>query len=135
MIAPDGGVVTNLIVRGELGTMTAINPLAPQNGAGIVVETADQRSELEVATSASYYHQLVAFRDAIADGTPFPTTADDGVRNMEVIDACYRAAGLQPRPSPAKSAGLEIIDELAMIVALLGDIANHFDLAVFAAQQ
>lgn len=101
MIAPDGGVVTNLIVRGELGTMTAINPLAPQNGAGIVVETADQRSELEVATSASYYHQLVAFRDAIADGTPFPTTADDGVRNMEVIDACYRAAGLQPRPSLA----------------------------------
>ncbi len=99
MIAPDGGVVTNLIVRGELGTMTAINPLAPQNGASIVVETADQRSELDVATSSTYYHQLVAFRDAIVDGTPFPTTAEDGVRNMELIDACYRAAGLRPRPS------------------------------------
>jgi predicted dehydrogenase len=99
MIAPDGGVVTNLIVRGELGTMTAINPLAPQNGASIVVETGDQRSELDVATSSTYFHQLIAFRDAIVDGTPFPTTADDGVRNMELIDACYRAAGLQPRPS------------------------------------
>ena len=35
----------------------------------------------------------------LPDGTPFPTTADDGVRNMEIVDACYRAAGLEPRPA------------------------------------
>jgi predicted dehydrogenase len=52
-----------------------------------------------VATSATYFHQLVAFRDAIVDGAEFPTTADDGVRNMEIVDACYRAAGLDPRPT------------------------------------
>ena len=57
------------------------------------------RSTHEVDRSATYFHQLVAFRDAIVDGVPFPTTADDGVRNMEIIDACYRAAGLEPRPS------------------------------------
>ena len=53
----------------------------------------------QVARTSTYFHQLEAFRDAIVDGTPFPTTADDGVRNMEIIDACYRAAGLQPRPT------------------------------------
>jgi hypothetical protein len=42
---------------------------------------------------------MVAFRDAIIDGVPFPTTADDGVRTMEIVDACYRAAGLDPRPA------------------------------------
>jgi len=44
-------------------------------------------------------HQLVAFHDAVTDGIDFPTTADDGVRNMEIVDACYRAAGLDPRPA------------------------------------
>ena len=88
-----------LRVTGEHGTMTATNPLAPQRGAQLTVETADGTQTHDVATSATYYHQLVAFRDAIVDGTPFPTTADDGVRNMEIVDACYRAAGLEPRPA------------------------------------
>ncbi len=92
--------VVFLRVSGEQGTMTATNPLAPQKGdARITVETGDGTQTYDVATSATYYHQLVAFRDAIVDGTPFPTTADDGVRNMEIVDACYRAAGLDPRPA------------------------------------
>ncbi len=100
MIAPDGGVVSNLIVRGQHATMTIDNPLAPQHGARITIETSDGgRRSIKVAKSATYYHQMVAFRDAIGDGAVFPTTADDGVRNMEIIDACYRAAGLQPRPT------------------------------------
>ena len=88
-----------LRVTGELGTMLATNPLAPQNGASLTIETADGTTTEQVASSATYFHQLVAFRDAITDGTPFSTTADDGVRNMELIDACYRAAGLEPRPA------------------------------------
>jgi predicted dehydrogenase len=88
-----------LRVTGELGTMLATNPLAPQNGASLTIETADGTTTEQVASSATYFHQLEAFRDAITDGTPFPTTADDGVRNMELIDACYRAAGLEPRPA------------------------------------
>lgn len=89
-----------LKVSGESGTMTATNPLAPQNGgAELTVETADRTTTEEVDPSATYYHQLVAFRDAIEHGSPFPTTAADGVRNMEIVDACYRAAGMFPRPS------------------------------------
>lgn len=100
MIAEGDSVVAYLRVTGELGTMTAGNPLAPQNGGAVItVETADGTQRHEADRTSTYYHQLVAFRDAINDGTPFPTTADDGVRNMEIVDACYRAAGLVVRPT------------------------------------
>jgi predicted dehydrogenase len=100
MIAAGDEVVAYLKVAGEQGTMMATNPLAPQNGGALLtVETEDGTETSEVDRSATYFHQLVAFRDAIVDGIAFPTTADDGVRNMEIVDACYRAAGLQPRPA------------------------------------
>jgi predicted dehydrogenase len=89
-----------LRVTGERGTMLAMNPLAPQRGGAVLtLDSADERRTVQADRSTTYYHQLVAFRDAVEQGTPFPSTADDGVRNMELIDACYRAAGLEPRPS------------------------------------
>ena len=100
MIATGNDVDAHLRVVGERGEMLATNPLAPQNGGALLtVQTDAGKVTHEVDRSATYFHQLVAFRDAIVDGVPFPTTADDGVRNMEIIDACYRAAGLDPRPS------------------------------------
>lgn len=99
MIAPGESVEAWLRVSGELGTMTATNPLAPQHGgAMLIVDLGHRIWQRPAATTSTYFHQLIAFRDAIVDGAAFPTTADDGVRNMEVIDACYRAAGLDPRP-------------------------------------
>jgi predicted dehydrogenase len=99
MIAPGDDEAIYLRVTGERGTMLATNPLAPQHGGALLTVEADGRtSTQEVARTATYFHQLEAFRDAIEHGAPFPTTADDGVRNMEIIDACYRAAGLDPRP-------------------------------------
>lgn len=104
MIASGTSRVATLRVVGERGTMLANNPLAPQAegtfGASVItVETADGIERHVAATTSTYFHQLVAFRDAIVDGTTFPTTADDAVRNMEIVDACYRAAGLQVRPT------------------------------------
>jgi predicted dehydrogenase len=55
------------------------------------------RRRLEVKDGTSYGHQLDAFVRAVQDGAPFPTTADDAVKNMAVIDAIYRAAGMEPR--------------------------------------
>jgi predicted dehydrogenase len=98
-----------LRVVGEHGTMLANNPLAPQlGGATITIDTVDTvdtgdtgdgAQAIEADRSTTYFHQLVAFREAIEHGAPFPTTADEGVRTMAIIDACYRAAGLEPRPS------------------------------------
>ncbi|HEY8094434.1 MAG TPA: Gfo/Idh/MocA family oxidoreductase [Acidimicrobiales bacterium] len=101
MEADGTAVVADLVVHGERGTLTANNPLAPQSGASLVVETADGRSETTPDASATYFHQLVAFRDAVEHGAPFPTTAADGVATMQVIDDCYRAAGLPVRPRHA----------------------------------
>lgn len=100
MTAPGDSVEAWLRVTGELGTMTATNPLAPQNGgAMIIVDLGDRIVSHPAEPTATYLHQLEAFRDAIVDGRRFPTTIRDGVRTMEIIDACYRAAGLEPRPS------------------------------------
>ena len=100
MIAGGDSVGAWLRVTGEHGTLLATNPLAPQNGGSLLtIETGDGVTTEDVDPSATYTHQLVAFREAVEHGTPFPTTAADGVRNMELIDACYRAAGLDPRPT------------------------------------
>jgi len=89
-----------LRVTGDAGTMRVTNPLAPQrDGASLTVESSGERRTVESDRTTTYYHQLVAFRDAVEHDAPFPTTAEDAVRNMEVIDDCYRAAGLEPRPS------------------------------------
>ncbi len=94
----NGATVANLVVHGTGGTMTVRNPLAPQKGAELIVENGDGRRIEPVSDSATYYHQMVAFVDAINNGSRFPTTIADGVQNMAIIDACYRAAGLEPRP-------------------------------------
>jgi predicted dehydrogenase len=102
MIEPKGTPrVVRLDVFGRDGRMLVTNPMAPQSGALVVVETADGTETIEVERSATYDHQLAAFRDAVELGIVPPTTGDEPIANMVVIDACYRAAGLQPRPSLA----------------------------------
>lgn len=91
---------TWLVVRGTHGTLEVTNPIAPQSGGAELRLTTSAGTAVEpAAESATYFHQLVAFRDAIVHGTPFPTDAADAVRNMQVIDACYQAAGLGIRPT------------------------------------
>jgi predicted dehydrogenase len=100
MIAEPDQHAAWLRVTGEQGTMLAGNPLAPQNGGAVITVDAESgRRTIEADRSTTYFHQLVAFRDAVESGASFPTTIAEGVRNMAVIDACYRAAGLEPRPA------------------------------------
>jgi predicted dehydrogenase len=108
MIAPDptvegefAGHEASLVVRGSRGTLHVDNPLAPQHGASLVVEADGGREEHDVSRDTTYHHQLLAFRDAVELGAPFPTTVADGVATMELIDACYQAAGMRPRPTAA----------------------------------
>lgn len=97
MVARESG--SGLLVEAEAGTMRVENPLAPQHGSSITVETESGTDTFDVERSSTYFHQLVAFRDAVNAGTPFPTTVVDAVANMEVVDACYLAAGLPVRPT------------------------------------
>jgi predicted dehydrogenase len=62
-----------------------------------------ERTE-HLGTRSSYTYQLEALTRTVRAGEPFPTDADDAVATMGLIDACYRAAGLAPRPGALHAA-------------------------------
>jgi len=86
-----------LRVEGADGWLEAANPISPQRGNHLVVETVGGRTVGPVDAGNSYVHMWRAFADHVAHGTPFVTSGDDAVANMASIDAIYRAAGLPPR--------------------------------------
>lgn len=66
----------------------------------LVIRGTDGVEQVEhLGTRSSYHYQLDALTAAVRRGTPFPTDAADGVRNLQLIDDCYRIAGLAPRPT------------------------------------
>ncbi len=87
-----------LRVEGEQGTLEARNPTAPQMGlARIKIHSAAGKRTERFGKPATYEAQLDAFAALLREGTAVPTDGWDGVRNMQVIDDIYRAAGMQPR--------------------------------------
>lgn len=89
-------------VTGTKGSLSLFNPLGPQFFNRITVKSRSMRRVEHAQRVPTYTFQMEAFRNAVVDGTPFPTTARDAISTMEVIDAIYVAAGLVPRqPTPA----------------------------------
>lgn len=88
-------------VTGSDATLQVFNPIAPQYRHSLTVRAGRSVRKEQVARQpSSYAAQLRAFADAVQHGRPFPTTVDDAIANMRVIDACYAAAGL-PRREPS----------------------------------
>jgi predicted dehydrogenase len=89
-------------VTGTEGTLRVFNPFAPQFGHRVRIETKSGTRKERFSRRATYDYQLQAFVAAVEEGAPFPTTATDAIRTMELIDAIYGAAGLPIRqPTPA----------------------------------
>lgn len=88
-----------LQVTGSEGTLRVDNPLAPHDGHLITVSVGSDVESYTVEGLTTYHHQLVAFRDAIANRSQIPTGGSDAINNMLVIDAAYQAAGLPIRGS------------------------------------
>jgi predicted dehydrogenase len=84
-------------VTGTEGSLTVFNPFAPQFGHRVRIETKSGTRREKFSRRATYDYQLEAFASAVEEGTPFPTTATDAIRTMELIDAVYTAAGLPMR--------------------------------------
>jgi predicted dehydrogenase len=90
----------SLEVVGDEGSVRVLNPMA-RGFHRLVLRTATERHVEHFTRRPTYAFQLEAFRDAVEEGAPVPTGPVDAVANMAVIDACYRAAGLEPRqPTP-----------------------------------
>ena len=96
----EAGFKAYLNVRGSRGEMRVTNPLVPQIGHSIEV-IVDGQSRTEVLDRrATYSYQLDALLAAINEGARPATDGVDGVKQMQVIDRAYEAAGLPVRGLP-----------------------------------
>ena len=91
-------------VTGDRGVMRVLNPIAPQFFNLIRVRAGNRSRRERVRGRATYDYQLEAFAAAVREGAPVLTGPEDIVGNMEVIDAIYTAAGLDPRKGATDSA-------------------------------
>jgi predicted dehydrogenase len=85
-------------VIGTRGEAFAPSFVLPHLDDRITVTTKEDTWVEHLGRKSSYTYQLEAFAAHLREGTPLPIDADDAVATMELIDACYREAGLQPRP-------------------------------------
>lgn len=95
--AMDRGPKIELTITGSAGSISAVNPMAPQNGNRLTITTAEGETSGPVDAGISYDHMLRAFVDHLVLGAPFPTRGAESVANMAAIDAVYLAAGLPIR--------------------------------------
>lgn len=95
MISDDDDI--RLEVVGTEGSITAINPLAPQNGNTLTVRNDRGETSGPIEAGITYDHMCRAFVDHVQLGTPFPTQGDESIANMAAIDQMYTAAGLPIR--------------------------------------
>jgi predicted dehydrogenase len=91
----------SLKVIGSRGEAFAPFYVLPQNDDRVTVTTKEDTWVEHLGTRTSYTYQLEAFAAAIRDGAPVLTDAEDALATMELIDACYVAAGMTPRPVTA----------------------------------
>jgi predicted dehydrogenase len=90
-------IIPGARIRGTKGTIRIHNFVAPQGRHWVSVRTSGRAKRFTVDRTTTYSHQLEAFAGAVLRGSPYPTTADDAVATMRVIDDITRAAGLEPR--------------------------------------
>jgi predicted dehydrogenase len=82
---------------GNGGSATVMDFIHPQDDDRLMLDMDGSERIEHTGSRTTYRYQLEAFRAAVREGRPFATTTVDSVATMELIDACYRAAGLSPR--------------------------------------
>jgi predicted dehydrogenase len=88
----------SLRITGTRGEAFAPNFVLPHLDDRVMVKTKEDTWVEQLGRKSSYAYQLEAFAAHLRDGRPLQTDADDAVASMELFDACYRDAGLPPRP-------------------------------------
>jgi predicted dehydrogenase len=91
-------VSVGAVVRGDEGELRVLNPIAPQYFHRVSIRTkSGKQRPPKVPRISTYRYQLEAFARAVLHGGPVLTGTSDAIANMKVIDACYRAAGMELR--------------------------------------
>ncbi|WP_370942367.1 Gfo/Idh/MocA family protein [Amycolatopsis sp. cg5] len=90
--------VMSLRIIGSRGEATAANFVLPQRDDRIFVTTAAGSRVERLGTRPTYFYMLEAFIARLREDKPLPIDPDDAVATMQLIDACYRSAGFEPRP-------------------------------------
>jgi len=86
-------------VRGSRGSMSVLNPIAPQIYHHISLNVDGHKSRERVTGKASYTCQLEEFARRIHSGER-KSDLTDAIANMSLIDTIYQAAGLPLRGTP-----------------------------------
>jgi len=84
-------------VVGERGELRVLNFVAPQAYHRLTVKTDSVSRNERVRGEHTYTYQLRAFAEAVLREGPVPTSAEDAIVTMSVIDDIYRAAGMRLR--------------------------------------
>jgi predicted dehydrogenase len=96
------GLDIHATVRGTEGSIRIFNPVMPHLVSFMRVRGRNGGRRIsDIDREPTYTHQLRAFRDAVTEGAEVITHPDWSVANMQVVDDCYRAAGMEPRPVTA----------------------------------
>jgi predicted dehydrogenase len=89
-------------IQGTDGDAVAHNFVLPHLDDRVTVNTRRGSRVETLGKRSSYAYQLEAFASAVRNKDPLPIDADDAVLNMRLIDDCYEAAGMSPRPRSAR---------------------------------
>ena len=84
-------------VVGDRGELKVFNFVAPHLRNRLTLTVDGKTTRERVQGEATYTHQLRAFAGAVLRGEPFPTTPEDAVRTMTLVDQIYTAAGMPLR--------------------------------------
>ena len=84
-------------VVGSQGAATSPAYAVPHLDNRLIITRDGQTTQETLGDQTSYTYQLAHLADTLRDGTPFLIDMDNSVSNAELMDACYRRAGLSPR--------------------------------------
>ena len=86
-----------LIVEGTRGRLETTNPLVPHFGHTWTMEVDGVVTTETFDMTPTFVFEWKGIAKVIREGAPIETPVSEGVANMRVVDAIYRAAGMRPR--------------------------------------
>ncbi|MGV8907441.1 MAG: Gfo/Idh/MocA family protein [Propionicimonas sp.] len=95
----EGPSDTSIVVTGSRGTIRQPNFINVADDDRLIVTVDGLETVEHHGTTSTYTHQLGVVEAAIREDADFPTGLANAITNMELIDECYRLAGLPKRES------------------------------------